>query len=36
VIWTADRVAAVALGAAFLVFLWFFFFGSRRKRRIEP
>jgi Cu+-exporting ATPase len=29
--WTADRVAAVVLGAGFLVFLWFFFFGARKK-----
>jgi len=29
-------VAAVVLGAGVLVFLWFFFFGSRRKKRTEP
>jgi hypothetical protein len=29
-------VAAVVLGAGVLVFLWFFFFGSRGKKRIEP
>lgn len=32
IVWTPDRVAAVAGGAAFLVFLWFVFFGPRRRR----
>jgi Cu+-exporting ATPase len=29
--WTADRIAAIVLGAAFLVFLYDFFFRARRR-----
>ncbi|MCA1582367.1 MAG: cupredoxin domain-containing protein [Acidobacteria bacterium] len=29
--WTADRIAAIALGAAFLAFLYVFFFRARRR-----
>jgi P-type Cu+ transporter len=31
VAWTADRIAAVAGGAALGVFLWLFFFGRKRE-----
>jgi len=30
--WTADRIAAIVLGAAFLVFLYAFFFGGQRRQ----
>ena len=33
--WTADRVAAIVLGAAFLLFLRFFFFGRGRSRTVS-
>ena len=29
--WTADRIAAIVLGAAFLAFLYVFFFRARRR-----
>lgn len=30
--WTADRITAIVLGAAFLVFLYVFFFGGNRRQ----
>lgn len=33
--WTADRIAAIVLGAAFLLFLRFFFFGRGRSRMVS-
>jgi Cu+-exporting ATPase len=31
IVWTADRIAAVGIGAGLLVFLYVFFFGRRRE-----
>jgi Cu+-exporting ATPase len=31
ILWTADRIAAIVLGVAFLVFLYIFFFRGRRR-----
>jgi Cu+-exporting ATPase len=31
IVWTADRIAAMGVGAALLVFLWVFFFGRRKQ-----
>jgi len=35
IVWTADRIAAVAGGVALSVFLYVFFFGKRREARAQ-
>jgi len=35
IVWTADRIAAVAGGAALCVFLYVFFFGKRRETKAK-